>query len=120
MLHQPAILLRAGLELRHRAEIDQRRIDALAARNAIERFLRSETDADVLDIDDGAVMHLKRVFCFQLGKAVGTDHLEIRAGGKDGAAHVWSMHLAAENRDDSPYTPADVAGDDRRADVDDE
>src|SRR4051812_9754226 len=115
-LHQPAIFFTAGLEFRHRPEIDQRGIDGLATRDAVERLLRPEADADVLDIDDGAVVHLKRVFRFQFGKTIGADDLEIRAAGKDRAVHARPTHLAAENRNDPPRAVAEIAGDDRRAD----
>src|SRR4051794_9695137 len=59
VLHQPAVFFAAGLKFRHRAEIDQPRIDGLAAREAVEGLLRPEADADVLDIDDSAVIHLE-------------------------------------------------------------
>src|SRR4051812_1851815 len=94
VLHQPMVLFTAGFEFRHRAEIDQRGIDDLAARDAVQCFLRPEADADVLDVDDGAVVHLKRVFRFQFGKTVGSDDLEIRAAGKDRAVQARPTHLA--------------------------
>src|SRR5207253_409671 len=81
VLHQPAVFCGSGLEFRHRAEIDQRGSDGLSARDAVEGFFWSKANPDVLDIDDGAVVHLKRVLCFQLGEAIGADHLEIGAAG---------------------------------------
>ena len=37
VFHQPAVFCGTGLEFRHRAEIDQRGIDDLALRDAVEQ-----------------------------------------------------------------------------------
>src|SRR5258706_8365820 len=120
VFHQPAVLFGSGFEFRHRAKIDQRGIDSLAFGDPVQQFLRTEPDADILDVDNRAVVHLKSVFRFQFGKAVRADDLEIRAARKDGPADALAAHFAAEDRNDPPDTIAEIAGDDRRADPDDE
>src|SRR5258708_8029727 len=118
VLHQPAVFFGACFESRHRAEIDQRGIDSLAFGDAVQQRLWTEAEADILDIDDRAVVHLKSVFCFQLGKTVRANGLEIGADRKDFSVDALAENLAAEERDDPPDAMAVIAGDDRRTDPD--
>jgi hypothetical protein len=120
VFHQPAVFFAAGFEFRHRAEIDQSGIDGLTLCDAIQLILRAEADADIFDVDDGAVVHLESVFCFELGKAVGADGLEVGADRKDSSPDPFAENLPAEDRDDPPDTMAVIAGDDRGADLDGE
>src|SRR6266576_6165970 len=120
VLHQPAVLFGTGFELRYRAKIDRCGIDNLTPGDPVQQLLRTEADAEILDVDDGAVVRLKSVFCLQLGKAVRTDGLEVRAMGQDRARDAGAAHFAAEDRNDPPDTIAEIAGDDRRADFDGE
>src|SRR5665213_518287 len=120
ILHQPAVLLAAGFEFRHRAEIDLRGIDDLVFGDAVEQLFRAEADADVLDIDDGAVVQFEGVFRLQLGKAVRADGLEIGADGKDRSLDAVAEDFTTEDRDHPPDAMSVIAGDDRRADPDGE
>src|SRR5215471_4718101 len=77
VLHQPAVFFRAGLEPRHRAAIDQRRINSLAALELFQEIERPEADALVLDINGRAIIGLEGVFCLELDQLVGPDELEV-------------------------------------------
>src|ERR1035438_2599635 len=120
VFHQPAIFFGARLEFRHRAKIDQGGIDGLAFCDAVQQRLRPEADADILDIDDSAVVHLKGVFGLELSQAVRPDDLEVGTIGKDRALDAWPKNFAAENRNNPPDAMAEIAGHDRRADLDGE
>src|SRR6202047_5450790 len=120
VLHQPAIFIVAGFEFRHRAEIDLRGIDGFALGDPVQNSLWPEADAGILDVDDRAVVQLKSVFCFELGKAVRANDLEVRADGKDRAFDAWPKNFAAEDRNDAADAMAEIAGEDRRADLDGE
>src|SRR6266404_7121411 len=110
VLHQPAILFGTGFEFRHRAKIYRCGIDNLTLGDPVQQLLRTEADADILDVDDGAVVRLKSVFCLQFGKAVRTDGLEVRTIGQDRAFDALAAHFAAEDRNDPPDTIAEIAG----------
>ncbi len=117
-LHQPAIGRGAGLEPGHRAEIDQAGVHRLAAPDLVEGFFRSEAQADIFDIDDGAIVHLDGVFRLEFGQAVGTNHLVIRAALADPAMHPLAEKFAAEDRDHPAAAVAEVPGLDRRPHLD--
>src|SRR6516165_7265452 len=116
VLHQPAILRCSGLELRRAAAIDQLRIDRLVALELLQQIKRPEADALVLDIDDRAVVGLKRIFRFQLDQLVGPDDLEIRAEWTDLAVDL-AAHFTADDRHDAADAMADLAGTDDRIDM---
>src|SRR5438105_9661426 len=116
--HQPAIFRGSGFELRHRAKIDQSGIDGLASGDPVKQFLRTEPDADILDIDNGAVVHFEGVFRLQFGQAVRADGLEVRTIRKDRPLDALAAQLTAKDRNDAPDAMAEIAGDDRRADLD--
>jgi hypothetical protein len=118
VLHQPAVFRGSGFEFRHRAKIDQAGINDLTSGDPIQQLLRAESDADILDIDDGAVVHLEGIFRLDFGKAVRANGLKIRTVRKDRPFHAFAMQLAAENRNDPPDAVAEIAGDNRRADLD--
>ena len=117
VFHQPAVFFGSGLELRHGAEIDQFRIDRLAAFQPLQQFDRAETNAPVLDIDHRAVVGLERIFRFEFDQFVGPDDLEVRAERADLAVDALAAHLAADDRNDPADAMADVAGGCHAADM---
>src|SRR5450631_1231237 len=113
VLHQPAIFVMAGLESRNGAEIDQIRIDRLAALEFLQQIQRPEPDALVFDINDGAVVGLEGVFRLQLDQFVRPDDLEIGTERTDLAVDVRSAHLAAHDWNDAADAMTGLArGDD--------
>src|ERR1700694_4230521 len=120
VFHQPAIFFGSSLEFRHRAKIDQRGIGGLAFGDPVPQLLGTEADADILDVDDRAVVHLEGVFRFQFSKAVRANDLEVRATRKNRPVHCFAAHFAAEDRNDPPRAMTEIAGDDRGADLDGE
>src|SRR3979409_1397641 len=120
VFHQPAILFSSGFEFRHRAKIDQSGIDSLTLGDPVQQRLRAEADADILDVDDGTVVHLKSVFRLQFGKAVRANGLEVGTAGKDRPVDAFAAHLSTEYRNDPPRAITEIAGDDRGADLDGE
>src|SRR6185437_14717277 len=117
VLHQPAIFFVAGLEFRHGAEIDQFRVDRLAALQLLQEIDRAEAHPLVLDIDGRAIVGLESVFGLELDQFVGADDLEVGAERADLAADALSPHLAASNRNDTADAATDIAGRRHAADV---
>ena len=99
-----------GLEFRHRAEIDQFRVDRLAALQLLQQFDRAEAKALVLDIDHRAVVGLEGIFRLEFDQLVGPDDLEVGAERADLAIDPLAADLAAGNRNDAANAVADVAG----------
>src|SRR5437868_15279881 len=117
VFHQPAIFFSAGFEFRHRAEIDQSGMDGLAFGNPVKQFLWPEPNPDILDVDNGAVVHLKGVFRRQFREAIGANDLEVRTNRKDRAVDAFPENLAAKDRNDSPDPVPEIAADHRGTDV---
>src|SRR5437588_10332805 len=110
VLHQPAILFSSGLEFRRRAKIDQRGVDDLTVCDPVQQLLGTEADADILDVDDGAVVHFEGVFCLQFGKAVRANGLEVRTMRKDRALDALAANLATKDWNNPPDPVAEITG----------
>src|SRR5260363_93745 len=114
VLHQPAILVVAGLEAWLGPEVDQLGIDGLAALELLQQIDRSEANAAVLDIDGRAIIRFQGVFRLQVDQLVGADDLEVGAqianpAADALAAQARALHLAAMDRDDPAHADAGLA-----------
>src|SRR5581483_2286743 len=116
VLHQPGVLRSSRLEFRRGAAIDEFRVDRLVALEPLQQLRRPEADALVLDIDDCAIVGLKRIFRLQLDQLIGPDDLEVRTERADLAVDL-PTHLTADDRHDAAHAMSDIAGTDDRIDV---
>src|SRR5271169_6912385 len=94
---EPAVLLRRSLERRRDPQIIVRRLDHLAARDAVEYVLRTVADAGIGHGDDGIVVGLEHDADIDHPGAVARPHgLPVTAAaGKKRAAQALAFEAAA-------------------------
>src|SRR5690606_15112053 len=91
---QPGIARIARLETRGRAHVVKRRVDSLAPRQRLNDVRRPVAEAEIANVDRGAVVGAHSVARIELGRAVGEDRLPVSAqiedvsGQEIGRAHV--------------------------------
>ncbi|SDR55621.1 hypothetical protein SAMN05519103_05152 [Rhizobiales bacterium GAS113] len=100
------------------AEIDQARIDLLAAAQLDDQLRRPVADAAILDIDQGPVTGLDHVAGDELSDAVRPDDLEIGTRRQDATVEPRALHDAAGDRDDAPLADGRLTDLDRWRDAD--
>src|SRR6476661_3816839 len=117
-LHHPSEFRRGGFEARRGTEIDEVRIDGLAAHELLYRLLGPVPQAAIDDVNQRAARRFEHIFGLKLHDAVGAQNLVIGAAWKDPAAEPRAFDGAAEDGDDPPQARPRLANRGRLTDLD--
>jgi len=97
-LHQPTILFAPGFKSRDRTKVNQLLIDWLSTFDFLKSFPWAETYSGILDIDDRAVIGLKRILGFDFREPVWANKLKIGAARQYFAAYTSPPSIGMRRR----------------------